>query len=65
MLENGMVCEDNQIPALTSTKNIYESKGTILYWIICKATDEEDLLENLEDIKKQDESQADEGEDSD
>lgn len=56
MLENGMICEDNQIPAKRSNStNIIESAGTSLYWIISKATDEEDLAQNLVDIKNQDE----------
>lgn len=64
MLENGMIWEDNQIPALpgsSASKNIYENPKTVLYWIICKATDEQDFKENLENIKNN-EVEDDEGE---
>lgn len=66
MLENGMICEDVQCPASSKdNSNIVESAGTTLYWIISKATDEEDLLENLEDIKNQDEMMVKEDDDED
>jgi hypothetical protein len=59
MLENGMICEDMQYPASKSSKNIHGKAKTPIYWILSKATDEDDLLENLEDIKNQNEIEED------
>ena len=66
MLQNGMIWEDNQIPASSSSKsNIVEGANVTLYWIISKVTDEDDLKENLQEIKNQDDIQDSDEDDND
>uniref|UniRef100_A0A7S3JM90 Uncharacterized protein n=1 Tax=Euplotes harpa TaxID=151035 RepID=A0A7S3JM90_9SPIT len=65
MLENGMICEDAQCPASNSKSNIVEAPNTKLYWIVSKATDEEILNDNLQDIKNEDSDGEDDDEEDD
>ena len=70
MLQNGMIWEDAQIPASSSNKdNIVEGPKVTLYWIMSKVTDENDLKENLQNIKNEnninDSDEDDDDEDED
>eukprot|EP00343_Euplotes_focardii_P001543 CAMPEP_0205804190 /NCGR_PEP_ID=MMETSP0205-20121125/7009_1 /ASSEMBLY_ACC=CAM_ASM_000278 /TAXON_ID=36767 /ORGANISM="Euplotes focardii, Strain TN1" /LENGTH=65 /DNA_ID=CAMNT_0053073351 /DNA_START=741 /DNA_END=934 /DNA_ORIENTATION=+ len=38
----------------SNSANIFEKANTTLYWIISKATDENDIENNLQDIKDND-----------